>query len=256
MPDLRVVSLEMIRRHEEIDPIRVGRLVDRIGADGMQVNPMVCAQASSGELVLLDGATRTEALKKLGLEHAVVQVVEGSHAKLETWHHVIRDCPSSHVVAQIEDTLGLELTSAGGPSPRIHVVEGSYYSVLGNGLSPNATLSALVQTYIGRWKVSRVIDPSTEQVAWSFPDWSVVVEFPTLSVADVISAAVGQDLLPAGITRFLVDDRALRLNIDLSLLLSERSAEEKQQQLDDLLEERAHAGRIRRYEEPVYILDD
>lgn len=255
MPDLRVVPLEGIRRHEEIDPLRVERLMGRIGADSTQVNPMMCAEASTGELVLLDGATRTEALKKLGLEHAVVQMVQRSHAKLETWHHVIRGCPSADVVTQIEATAGLELTEA-GPTPRIHAVEGSYSSVVGNALSINATLSTLVDTYIGTRKVSRIIDPSTEQVGWSFPDWSVVVEFPTLTIEDVVSAAVGQDLLPAGITRFLIDDRALRLNMDLDLLRSDLSREDKQQVLDELLEQRAHEGRIRRYEEPVYILDD
>lgn len=255
VPVLRVVPLDQIRRHEEIDPIRLGRLRDRIGVDGIQVNPMVCAEARSGELVLLDGATRTEAMKELGLQHAVVQVVDGSHATLETWHHVIRDCPSEAIVAAIEAQPHLELTGAGS-APLVHVVEGTYRSVTSSALSPNATLSALVHTYIGKRKVSRIIDPSTEQVGWEFPDWSVVVEFPTLTVDDVLSAAVGQDLLPAGITRFLVDDRALRLNIDLDLLLSDRSREEKQEQLDQLLEQRAHEGRIRRYEEPVYILDD
>jgi len=255
MPDLRVVSLEKIRRHEEVDPFRVGLLAARIESDGVQVNPMMCVETADGELVLLDGATRTEALKRLGLEHAAAQIVDGDQARLETWHHVIRGRPCDQVVKDLKAQPSVVMAEA-GPTPRIHTVDGRCSSVVGDGLSPNAALSALVGAYIGKGRVSRTIDPSIERVAWEFPDWSVVVELPALTTADVAAAAVGRDLLPAGITRFLIDDRALRLNIDLGLLRSDRSRAEKQKLLDDLLEERAHAGRIRRYEEPVFVLDD
>lgn len=255
VPVLRVVPLEDIRRHEEIDPFRVGRLVERIASEGVQVNPMVCYQAADGSFVLLDGATRTEALKTLGLVHGVIQVVEPDKVTLETWHHVVRDADPVRIVEEIQERDDLEMAPFGEP-PRIHVVEGGYSSVVGKGLSPNATLSALVDTYIGKWTVSRVVDPATETVTWRFPDWSVIVEFPRLSVEDVVQAAVGDDLLPAGITRFLINDRALRINIDLALLASDTSQQEKQEALDRLLGERAHAGRIRRYEETVYVLDD
>ena len=255
VPKLRVVPLELMCRHEEIDPLRVKRLVDRIGAEGIQVNPMVCSEAPSGELVVLDGATRTEALKQLGMEHAVVQMVEPGQAALETWHHVVRDCTASELVGAIEGTNKLALANSEF-TPRIHTRDGGSHSVLGDGISPNATLAALVHAYTGRWTVNRVTDPAPESVAWRFPKWCAVLEFPALTVEDVMKAAVGKDLLPAGITRFLIPSRALRLNIDLSLLGSDRTLAEKQGSLDRLLEQRANEGRIRRYEETVFILDD
>ena len=255
MPVLRVVPLDRIRRHEEVDPLRVARLRDRIKEEGTQLNPMVCTQAPGGELVLLDGATRTESLKSLGLEHAVIQLVEPAQASLETWHHVIRQAPPLDVVAAISAQNELLLSEDQG-TPRIRVAEHGARSVLGTGASVNATLSALVSSYVGRWTVSRVTDPSPETIAWRFPDWSVVVEFTPLTVNDVMKAAVGGDLLPAGVTRFLVPERALRLNIDLAVLSAPGTTEIKQQALDTLLETRARAGRIRRYEETIVILDD
>jgi hypothetical protein len=71
-----------------------------------------------------------------------------------------------------------------------------------------------------------------------------------------MKAAVTEDLLPAGITRFLVHERALRLNVGLDLLSSSESLETKQQRLEELIEQRARNGRVRRYEETVFILDD
>lgn len=255
LPLLRVVPLDSIRSHEEFDPLRVERLVARIEAEGVQMNPMVCCTAPDGQLVLLDGATRTESLRSMGLPHAVVQMVEADEVDLHTWHHVIRGAGADEVVGAVSSNPALILSAEPG-TPGIHVKDGGSHLVLGEGISANATLTALVSSYIGRWEVSRVADPGLDPVTWSFPDWSVVVEFPILSLDDVMKAAVSDDLLPAGITRFLVSERALRLNVPIEMLASGETMESKQAALDELLAERARQGRVRRYEETVFILDE
>lgn len=255
LPVLRVAPLERIRRHEEIDPLRVERLVGRIEAEGAQVNPMICCRAPDGELVLLDGATRTESLKELGLRHAVVQIVEPDDVDLQTWHHVVRDCSPDDLLEAVAARDDLMLSDERG-TPCIHLNSGTTRTVLGVGISPNATLSSLVATYVGKWRVSRVTEPSVDPVSWSFPDWSAVVEFPTLTLDDVMKASLTEDLLPAGITRFLVNERALRLNVPIDLLTGDVGIEEKQQALDDMISQRARDGRVRRYEETVFILDE
>ncbi|HEX6302265.1 MAG TPA: hypothetical protein VF148_17580 [Acidimicrobiia bacterium] len=255
LPLLRVVPLESIRRHEESDPLRVERLVRRIDAEGVQVNPMVCTLAPNGELILLDGATRTESLKRLGFEHAVVQMVERDKVTLGTWQHVVRGCGREELVQAVAERSDLLLSEEKG-TPGIHLKDGGSRLVLGEGVSANATLSSLVGTYMGRWRVSRVAETGIDSVARSFPDWSAVIEFPTLSLDDVMKAAITDDLLPAGITRFLVDERALLLNAPLDLLAGEGSMDEKQERLDELITERAQDGRVRRYEETVFILDE
>lgn len=255
LPLLRVVPLESIRRHEEVDPLRVDRLVGRIESEGVQVNPMVCCHAPDGELILLDGATRTESLKRIGLDHAVVQVVEPEEVTLETWHHVVRGGDPDEILSAVTERPELELGEERG-TPGIHLREHESRLVVGVGVSPNATLSSLVATYMGRWRVNRVPDPGLESVAWSFPDWSAVIEFPILGLDDVMSAATSDDLLPAGVTRFLVNERALRLNVSLELLSAQGSIADKQEALTELIAERTRNGRVRRYEETVFILDE
>lgn len=255
VPVLRVVPLESIRRHEEVDPLRVERLQSRMSAEGIQVNPMVCIEAPGGELVLLDGATRTETLKRIGLSLAVVQIVEQHSIELSTWHHVVRECTPEELLAVVEASPDLKTTENYG-TPSIHPHEGPSRLVIGiDGLSENATLSSLVRTYIGRWRVTRTTDPRRDHVAASYPGWAAIVEFPIVTVEDVMAAAVGHDLLPAGVTRFLVPNRALRLNVPLEHL-DGASVPAAQTALNRLLEERASDGRIRRYEGPIYILDD
>ncbi len=255
MPVLRVVPLSRIRAHEEVDPLRVERLVERISEDGIQVNPMMCSEAPSGELVLLDGATRTASLRRLEFDCAVVQLVDPEQVNLETWHHVVRKCTEQEILGDIESVESLTV-SEGSENPTLHMSSGAVYTVSGSGITPNAALTALVHSYSGRRTVSRVTNPHDETVPWKFPTWATVIEFPTLTVEDVMKAAVGNDLLPAGITRFLVPERALRLNLDLDLLRSSNTVEEKQEELESMLASRAQSGRIRRYEETVVILDD
>ena len=255
MPVLRVVHLARIRAHEEVDPLRVDRLVGRISEDGIQVNPMMCSEAPSGELVLLDGATRTESLRRLGFEYAVVQLVDPDEAILETWHHVVRECTEQELLDDIEAVEELSI-GVGPGKPSLLMANGDIHTVRAEGVSPNAGLASLVHSYSGRRAVSRITNPRDESVPWRFPDWAAVIEFPTLSVEDVMKAAVGDDLLPAGITRFLVPERALRLNLELELLSSPGSVEDKQEALEALISQRARSGRVRRYEETVVILDD
>lgn len=255
MPKLAVCPLERIRPHEEVDPLRVARLAERIGQEGAQLNPVVCVQRPNDDLVLLDGATRVEALRRLGVGHAVVQVVQPESVLLETWNHVVRDTTPEAVLQSIEDQEDLELDKDYG-APRVWTPDRERRTVEGGDISPNQALSRLVAAYVGRWRVNRVIDTDLETLGWRFPDWVALIEFPPLTVEDVANAALTFDLLPAGVTRFVVPDRALRLNTSLDLLKETMPIEERQRRLDEILAERAHQGRIRRYEEPVVILDD
>ncbi len=254
VPPLQVVPLAEVKPHEEVDPMRVDALMGRIAAEGRQGNPVICAGSEEG-LVVLDGATRTEAMRRLGMAYLVVQVVSPDSVTLETWHHVIRNCPPAEVLARVESSPDL-LTGPAAEPPRVAAAGGESLSIMGRAMSPYSTLSALVNAYLGRWTVSRIIDPAPEVVASRFPDWSVIVEFPTMSVEEVMKAALGDDLLPAGITRFLIPERVLRLNVDIELLGENGSRAGKQEALDALVQARSRAGRIRRYEETVILLDD
>jgi L-serine kinase (ATP) / ParB family transcriptional regulator, heme-responsive regulator len=250
-----VAPLATIRPHEEVDPLRVDRLAGRIEAEGAQLNPVVCVEDLSGDLVLLDGATRTAALRSLGLGYAVAQIVDERTIGLERWHHVIRDTEPAVVGAQIEAVTELRLVPEEGP-PCITVRDGEARTVLGAGLSLFSVLQQLVHAYVGRWTVSRVTDEELGVVPERFPDWTALVKYPTLTMGDVMKAALGEDLLPAGITRFLVPDRALRVNAPLSMLSSRGPFAEKEEALDRLIQVRARTGRIRHYEHGVVLFDE
>ncbi len=255
VPDLRVVSLDRIRPHEEVDPLRVAPLATRIRDEGNQLNPMMCIETDGEYLVLLDGATRNAALRSLGLGYCVVQVVESATVSLGTWHHVVCGPEPDSIFYSLTGLEGLTAAAIDRP-PRVWGSGREPVAVAGDEISDNAALSLIVSSYIGRWTVQRVIEPSIDVVSRQFPDWGALVEFPELTIADVVDAALRDDRLPAGITRFVVPDRALRLKYSLENLTPGGTEAEKQESLDAMISARASQGRIRRYAEPVVILDD
>ncbi|MEX1037316.1 MAG: hypothetical protein WDZ96_00505 [Acidimicrobiia bacterium] len=255
LPDLRVAPIEEIRPHEDFDPFRVDRLRDRIDSDGIQINPMVCALAPNGSYVLLDGATRREAFNRLGMPHAVIQIVDPGSVRLETWHHVLSNGKAETLIEALGASEVFELVDDRG-TPRINLADEGWRTARGIGVSTNTCLNALVDCYHGKMTVTRVTDPSERAVASTHNEWTAIVEFPALTIEDVMKAATEADFVPAGITRFVVTARALRLNIPLDLLIDHGDTETKQERLDEVLARRAREGRIRRYDEPVIILDD
>jgi hypothetical protein len=255
MPKLVVASVEMIKPHEDFDPFRVERLTNRIEAERTQLNPMVCTMAPDGSFVLLDGATRREAFKRLGLPHAIVQLVEPETVSLATWHHVLQNGDARSLQKALDENEGISLNPDTG-TPRINVSGNGWRTVQPVGMSSNAALNALVNCYHGRLTVTRVTDASAPAVTRNQGEWIAIVEFPSLTIDDVMIAATRKDFVPAGITRFVVPERALRLNIPLEFLKEADTTDSKQRRLDEILAKRAREGRVRRYAEPVIILDD
>lgn len=254
---LRVVPLGQVRPHEEVDLDRVERLAARLEEAGVLVNPPVVTPDPPG-FVLLDGATRTEALRRLDCRDVVVQVVEGKDLELRTWHHVVRGSDPGRLRRHLEEHKSLTLRPVAERGvARVYFSTGEPVSVHPTGgVSRFGALSALVGTYLASARISRATRPDPAAALRLYPDMTALVAFGDLGLADVFAAADSGDRLPAGITRFIIPGRVLRLGVSVSLLGSDLPLEEKQTVLDRLLEDRARDGRIRHYTEPVFILDE
>jgi hypothetical protein len=265
--DLRVVPLDRIVPHEEADARRVDRLVGRLKADEMLVNPPVVAAAGDDDdFVLLDGATRVAAFGALGLRHGIFQVADRARLRLETWCHVLLDIAPDrllHVLDRVREAR-LELDSdddAGGDVDptmcTLRLVDRRSYVVHPEGgRHPFTALNPFVSAYLSAAVIARTTESSIDTVASDHPDAAGVVTFPHLTIDAVFAAARDGHRLPAGITRFLVPGRVLALNAPLDPLLSDRPLAEHNAWLRDLIAARRARGHIRHYPEAVFVLDD
>lgn len=265
---VRFVPLERVVPHEATDPRRAERLAERLQAESVLRNPTIVA-AIGDRYVVLDGATRTDALHRLGASHAVVQdvgVEEG--LSLETWHHVVRRITPDQLTDLIGDLEGIRIEEVAEGSPQqrmiefggicsVTVADGRAYVVhAAEGRNRFQALAAVADAYIAAAPVSRTLERDLSRIQTWYPDMAALVVYPEFTVEQVLLAARSGTLLPAGVTRFIVPGRVLHLDVPLELVLADRPLEEKNRWLHDYLTEKERAGKIRYYREPVYILDE
>lgn len=273
---LRVVPASQVFPHERFHPARVERLKKRLTQDARLVNPPIVAEMSGGRYVVLDGATRVTAFKQLGIPHIIVQIVDlaRGNIKMNTWFHVVHGGRNESLVQIVGRVRGLKLT----PMPVDHLPHALWErSALGYLVTADRSgylleltergrssdegdwidvLVELVDAY-GAWgDVGRTLDTDMDVLCAQHPDLAGLFVYPQFSPEIVVQVAERNRLLPAGITRFLIPGRILRLNAALDVLAADISLSAKADWLDRIVEEKLANRGVRYYEEPVMLLDE
>jgi threo-3-hydroxy-L-aspartate ammonia-lyase len=267
---LEIVPIEQVMPHEEIDDKRVDRLMDRLEEDGRLVNPPVVTYWNDG-YVILDGATRYSALRRLAFPYVIVQVVpaDSDEFDLHTWYHVISSTrPVDDLftrLAQLPD-LQLDPITAGQLPGAFQHPESLCYFLDRNGRATLAKASSaadklavmneVVTAYTQWGTVERTLLTDLGRLLGQFPGMAAVAVFPQFKPETIFEVASRGELLPAGLTRFVIPGRILRLNADLARLKEPEPLAAKRAWFNQFLEEKLARSRLRYYQEPVVLLDE
>lgn len=267
LPDLRIVPSASLLLHEECDPGRVERLARVLLADGVLRNPPVVAQLDGGMYVVLDGANRVTALQQAGFPDQLVQVVDYADpaVALEVWAHLLQDdgvlIRSEGLPALIWRPMPEEAVRAGLEDGSLACgvlgADGAFGLSSGAGLADRIrALGEVVVRYRGRVPIFRVLDSRLGDLAHEYGRAAALVLFPRFTKQDISAIAHLPVKLPTGISRHVIPQRALRVNLDLALLRAEEPAAEKQARLDTLVRARLLEHRVRHYPEPTVLYDE
>jgi hypothetical protein len=269
---LRVVRLDDVLLHEQIEKKRVERLIQRLKQDQLLKNPPIVSEYN-GKFILLDGATRITALKQIGCRDVVVQVVdyEAPGMVLETWNHMLLDAPIDELFMSLHAVAGLTLdqTSAAGARDALErrdaiaallLADGQAYKLStaqDNKLELQAKLlNQVVGAYEGRGEMYRVAHTDVERLLAEHDRLSALVVFPRYRPDEIRRLALNGAKLPMGVTRHIIPGRALRINIPLDVLTRAESIEQKNAWLDEWMKTRMHERSVRFYQEPVFLFDE
>jgi len=275
-PDLRIVPLELLVEHEYNDDQRTPPLARRLEAEGVLKNPPVVTPLNQDDprYVVLDGANRITALASLGYPHILVQVVayEPPRVTLSTWHHVISDLQPQDFISALAAVEGVDLFVTDLLHARAGLArrEMLMYTIIADGRvfaarpqqprrsvhEQNRLLNALVNTYRQRCRLQRAMTESLEEATRLYAPLTAIVIFPQYEPAEVLLLARDGELLPAGLTRHLIQGRALRLNYPLSELRSPDPLEEKNARLRTWLVQKLNAKEVRFYGEATFLFDE
>ena len=274
IPNLLIVPAESILLHEDVDLRRVGPLIDRLYADGCLKNPPVAAPIAGpagcvGRFVILDGANRTTALWKLQVPHHLIQVVDYHEVELDTWGHLVTGIPRPMFTRTLAEA-GLELkptthqdacsllarrqiaASIANPCEEV-------FAVLGDGtlISETHVLHRLAAVYNGHAVIHRVKSDHMAELLPHYDDVTALIRFPRYTPYEILRMVDDGYKLPTGITRHVIQQRALRVNLPLSVLTDEQlTTEEKNRWLHDWINEKLARHEVRYYQESAFLFDE
>jgi hypothetical protein len=275
VPDLRLVRTGQVRFHEHPEPWRTSRLVERLRSEARLQYPPAVAALGNGEWVLLDGANRVSAFREIGWSHVPVQVIEYGNAgvQLKGWHHSLLEGRGLDLRAAYERLPGVRVArvAEGELTSRLELRQ--FYAALVDGdgtvwgvypaedlvrLGPwMETLDHVVAAYEGKSRLERIKIADYERL----PDILRAVDhqlvlFPTMSKTELLELVRDGIRIPTGLTRHLIPGRALGLHLPLGFLTELADEEAKVAHFRAFVSGLEMAGRIRYYEESVFIMSE
>ena len=269
---LRVVRLDDVLLHEQIEKKRVERLIQRLKEDHLLKNPPVVSEYNA-KFILLDGATRITALKQIGCRDVVVQVVdyEAPGMALETWNHMLLDAPVDELFTSLRSVAGLKIDRTGAASASaalerrdaiatLLLADGQAYALRtaddGKLEQQAKLLNQVAAAYEGRGQMYRVAHTDVERLHAEHGQLSALFVFPRYRPDEIRRLALNGAKLPMGVTRHIIPGRALRINIPLDVLTRDDPIEKKNVWLDEWMKARMRERSVRFYQEPVFLFDE
>ncbi|MGD2155354.1 MAG: ParB N-terminal domain-containing protein [Anaerolineales bacterium] len=274
LPTLKILPVAQLLPHEQHDQQRVLPLIKSLDSDGFLRNPPVVTPLSDDQAryVVLDGANRTAAFQMIGCPHIVVQVVESVNPglRLRAWNHVVWGLESRALLDGLSAIAGLNLREIdpGKDDPelsfsdcmaRVLLSEKRGYDLcteLGDLARRGSLLNAIVDSYKQRAMMDRTTVDTAESLTNLYDRFSGLIVYPIFKLDEILKLASEGLRIPAGITRFMISPRALRLNYPLADLKKGQSLSEKNAALAQWLQERLARRGVRHYQEETVLFDE
>lgn len=287
--ELGFIHLDDLMFHETCDFNRVRRLADQIKKDGHLKNPVLVARfpltnhfdkipsKRSQKLLVLDGVNRVSALKLLGFSDVVVQKVDytDQNVELTSWDHLLFNINKEKLMQRLENE-NLEIASCDWQWRKEALEDEKTVCFLlfrdHSGLvisqkEPSAesrlrNLSCITAIYNTSWEIYHL------QNGTSASDDGFLVAFDTLkncSAINILSPFKKEEVVdlasrgiffPFGVTRFVIPQRILGLEVSCSVLGAKAPLSEKNLFLKELWSYRVKSKKAKFYQESVFLFNE
>lgn len=273
LPRLEIVPLRSLILHEDVEGHRVDRIQARFRSEQRLVNPpIVGTTGNRRRMIVLDGASRITAARRLGFQHFLVQVVAypSPVIGLTPWHHLVAGMPLERLLDLALRIPGVEAERVSRSRAERALAERKALACL-RGPRRRPVLLRVRRSGSGRFHPIRELtriyatDPGLHRLSEDeigIPEeWMgeerVLVLFPHFRQEDIVRFALRLDeRLPMGITHHTVPNRALRVLYPIARLRSRKPLEEKRRDLRRFLDDLWERGRIRHYPEGSTLYDE
>jgi cytidyltransferase-like protein len=258
---LDIISFDSLVLFEKFDPIRTERLVKKILEEKTFFNPITVA-AYQGKYIVIDGANRLEALRRLGIKNIFVYIVDycnSQHVELKNnahFLHIERD-----EFCKLLDKHGIKYTfikkeeinnSLNSKDICVIVQENDNYMVLSDKkyLCFVDFLNKLVNVYVGKYEVYRLSELSQDA-----QHFGLKIIFPLFTIDNIVELTQKDVYLQSGITWHSIKNNIIHFSLPLSIL-KDNTKEESKYFLKQEIEKKIANKKIRYYPSNVYICNE
>ena len=273
LPDLRIVPVTRLVLHEESDPARVARIQERLKEEKILGNPPIVGQVpGSKRLIVLDGANRVSAIDGMRIGCVMVQVVpyDDPAVRLTRWHHLLLGYDTAdlaNAIGKIPRARPAWVRQKDGQKALAHhrlaclVLQRNENDALAVSAEPGSevpVMRGVTDLYKRKTQIYRIADEQIDLLAArTNANVTAVVLFPWFRKSDIVRSALEQgEKLPPGITKHFIPNRALKVNLPLSVLRGGDDLKAKNRKLEEWIAKKSREKRIRAYPEPTVIFDE
>ncbi|MFH1890419.1 MAG: ParB N-terminal domain-containing protein [Candidatus Kuenenbacteria bacterium] len=254
LPNLKIVPIKNLLLHEMYDDKRVLRLKKEISKSGILINPPIVARINKTKIfVVLDGANRVTCMRSLGYSNIVVQVVnylDQNQVQLEKWDHLICNLSNQYKSSILNIIKNSEFVKI--KKDRNILIKKIKKEKLKEQLE---FINNLFKQYKDK-EFYRVMGKDIQEFQGKYKNIDFLIIYPKLKPEDIINITKNNLKVPSGITRHIIQNRAIGIDIDLNILKSSKFLVEKNKYLKQLINKRLGEHKIRYYKEPITIFND
>ena len=249
LEDLLLLDLGCLILHEAHDEDRLVSLRKRIEAEREQHNPVIVSPYEDRYLVL-DGAHRVRALGELGSRFALVQTVEPPE-KAEGWGHLLNGVGR----AELDNIEGIDVSDrlGGAPLAEVETAGGETFLLSSKEDGLRGRVRALwdLRSFYPKGVVVRRVEPDGRV---HLSGGEALIRYQPFTPGELAEIVYSGSVLPAGITRFRIQERVLGVRYPLDRMM-EGDPRARNAELREFVESRWEENRVRYYGEPIVLFE-
>lgn len=266
---LRLVLFDNLLTYEDYDPKRVERLIHSISSSKTFFNPLTAGEiGEENKYLVIDGANRLEALRRLKASYVFVQIVDylnPNEVELKGNEHYLNCSPSKF--KDLVSKVGISIESVresdfslicknNGKQMALIYLEDKPYCLNLEGNLDLSRKTELLNKFVSAYKNSCRVCRKSETGDVS-RDYSVVIKFKKFTPSDIMEIVYKHLRLESGITWHVVDNSVIHFRIPLKMLIRGFIKEEDADMaLREIIKKKVENLSVRRYTSNIYVCDE
>lgn len=258
---LKITPIKKLDYYEMNDPKRVDKLLKKISEDGVFFNPITIGKMND-KYIILDGMNRFMVARKLGWDKIFtyevnysddvqIELQNNTHflsIALKDFFKLLKDSSLEYEKIDKNDISDKKLKTS---DKVIFLSDNYYYQISSKNLSIDEISNKVVESYLGKVKVSRLSELNREDRGYSLK-----IIFPKFTKQYIYDLVSNNKMLQSGITWHQVRDSVIRFSVPNSQLETGTSLNSANVWLENEINKKINTGNIRYYPSNIYVCDE